>query len=108
MQIDLIFIRMAPTKLQIKTKAFERLLKEKGLYETDIVDQEKALKEKSMNGSDCHEIKKLNEVLEESKKMSKELASKIADHRQRLHEFLESYNGEEDTGFARQLLSDNQ
>lgn len=95
---------MSPTPLQIKTKAIQRLLKEKSLYAQEVADQERVLKDMRDNKHDEYAIKKHEEVLAESKRMIPELEKKIKSHKESLAEFLKSYSGDEDVSIASSLV----
>lgn len=97
---------MAPTLLQIKVKALQRLLKEKNLYADEVQEHVRTLEQMKSTGADDYEIKKHSQVLEESKRMVPELEKKIKEHRQSLVEFLKNYNGEEDTTIAEALIQE--
>lgn len=98
---------MAPTQLQIKTKAYERLVKERSLYIKDVEEQKKSLEEKRDYGSDVYETKKLSQVLEESQRLVAELDKKILEHKQRLADFLQNYEGDEDVEPAQLLINNS-
>lgn len=95
---------MAPSQLEIKVNALKRLIKEESLYTHEVEEQEKYVKQMEANQADKYELKKQNQVLEESKKMVPEVTKKINEHKESLKEFLSSYNGDEDVSAAQQLL----
>lgn len=95
---------MAPTALEIKTKALQRLLKERQLYENEVSEQEEYLKQMKASDSDEYEVRKQEKVLNESRRMVPELAKKIKEHGEALKLFIAGYTGEEDLGVPRELI----
>lgn len=96
---------MPPSQLTIKTNALKRLIKEKSLYSQEVEDQSKYVQQLKASNSDEYELKKQIEVLEESKRMVPQVDTKIESMKKSLKEFLESYNGDEDTTVAKLLLA---
>lgn len=97
---------MPPTQLQIKVNALKRLVKEEGLYQQEVVEQEKYVNQMKLNGADEYEIKKQVEVLNESQRMVPQVSKKIAEHKQALKSFLLTYTGDEDVSVANELVQD--
>lgn len=95
---------MAPSQLEIKVKALQRLLKERDLYLREIREQRELLDSMRSANSDGYEVKKQTEVLGEAKRMIPELERKIQDFKNSLSSFLESYVGDEDTTTASKLI----
>lgn len=96
---------MAPSTLQVLTKAIQRLEKEGNLYKNDIAEQEREMETLINNNADEVLIRKHREVLDESKRMIPELNRKLSDHKNRLRVFLQSYSGDEDVQAATSLIN---
>ncbi|KAG5420541.1 RBL2 [Candida metapsilosis] len=96
---------MAPSQLQIKVNALKRLIKEEGLYQREVTEQEQHVNQMKANNADEYELKKQVEVLEESKRMVPQVSKKIEDLKKSLQEYLESYTGDEDLTEAKELLN---
>ncbi|CCD24914.1 Rbl2p NDAI_0E00980 [Naumovozyma dairenensis CBS 421] len=88
---------MAPTQLEIKTKALQRLIKEESYYKEEIKEQ-KANVEKLKQDSnvDPYDLKKQVEVLEDTERLLPTLYTKIEEFKENLEQFLQSYDGQED------------
>lgn len=95
---------MAPTQLEIKTKALGRLVKEEGLYQRELEDQEKVIEGLKAQNADSYEIKKQIEVLDDTKKVIPEIRKKIRESKESLEAFLESYTDGDDTSAAKQNI----
>lgn len=95
---------MPPSTLQIKVNALKRLLKEEKLYKNEVTEQEQYVEQMKANKADEYEVKKQIEVLQESQRMVPEVTKKIADHKEALSQFLESYKGDEDVTEAKALI----
>ncbi|ODQ82564.1 hypothetical protein BABINDRAFT_24426, partial [Babjeviella inositovora NRRL Y-12698] len=95
---------MAPTKLEIKLKSLNRLMKEESLYREELAEQQVVVDNLKANNADEYDLKKQIEVLEETRKMIPELLKKVTEHKQALDEFLESYSGEEDLTEAKEAI----
>lgn len=87
----LILPNMAPSKLEIKVKALQRLLREKEYYEKELKEQEQELENMKQSSRDEYEIKKQDELVAEAKRMLPELDSKIKQHKAELAKFVEEY-----------------
>lgn len=96
---------MSPTQLQIKVNALKRLIKEKSLYDQEVLEQENFVNHMKATNADEYEIKKQLQVLQESQMMIPELNDKITEHRKELQKFVESYSGDEDFTEAKSLLN---
>jgi tubulin-specific chaperone A len=96
---------MSPSQLQIKVSALKRLLKEETLYQQEVKEQEHYVAKMKENNADEYEIKKQIEVLHESQRMVPEVTTKIKEHKIALQKFLESYNGDEETSIAKELIN---
>ena len=95
---------MGPSPLQIKVNALKRLIKEEKLSKTEVDEQEQHINQMKANNADEYELKKQIQVLEESQRMVPEVTKKVAEYRQALKEFLDSYKGDEDVTEAKELL----
>lgn len=96
---------MAPTQLEIKVKALQRLQKEEGFYQQELRDQEAhvaSLKER--DDVDAYDLKKQIEILEDTKRLLPTLYTKIAEFRDNLSEFVDDYAGSESLEEARSVL----
>jgi tubulin-specific chaperone A len=95
---------MAPSQLEIKTKALGRLVKEEGLYQKEVKEQEQVVEKlKAVNG-DEYDIKKQIEVLNDTKQMVPEIRQKIKQSLDALEAYLESYTGSEDVSAANENI----
>lgn len=99
----LLFI-MSPTPLQIKTKALQRLIKERSLYSDEVLQHKEFLDQMKSSGADQYDVRKQSQILDESERMVVELERKIADHKDSLTAFLGSYSGDEDLSAAKALV----
>ena len=95
---------MGPSPLQIKVNALKRLIKEEKLSKQEVAEQEQHINQMKANNADEYEVKKQIQVLEESQRMVPEVTKKVAEYRQALKEFLDSYKGDEDVTEAKELL----
>lgn len=95
---------MGPSPLQIKVNALKRLIKEEKLSKQEVAEQEQHINQMKANNADEYELKKQIQVLEESQRMVPEVTEKVAEYRQALKEFLDSYKGDEDVTEAKELL----
>lgn len=95
---------MSPSPLQIKVKALQRLLKEETLYAEEVQQNAEGLERLKSLGADQYELKRQQQVLDESKRMIPEVKKKITEHKQSLVTFLRSYNGDEDISIAQTLV----
>ncbi|RLP66958.1 hypothetical protein L150_05741 [Candida albicans Ca529L] len=95
---------MGPSPLQIKVNALKRLIKEEKLSRQEVAEQEQHINQMKANNADEYELKKQIQVLEESQRMVPEVTKKVAEYRQALKEFLDSYKGDEDVTEAKELL----
>lgn len=96
---------MPPLTLEIKVNAIKRLTKERGIYTQEVEDQKAQVESLKAQGADVYEIKKQEEVLSEGQRMIPELEEKIANHKQALKDYLESYLGDEDVAEAKELVA---
>lgn len=100
----LILPNMAPSKLDIKVKALQRLLRERTYYAKELDEQQKHLDSMKAGEGDEYEIKKQSELVAESKRMIPELEKKIETHKMELRKFLDEYKGDENTELVRRLI----
>ncbi|CCH42939.1 Tubulin-specific chaperone A [Wickerhamomyces ciferrii] len=87
---------MAPSQLEIKTKALGRLIKEESLYQDELKAQEAHVEQLKSSGADQYDLKKQVEVLDDTKNVIPEIRKKIDEAQQSLEEFLKEYQGTED------------
>lgn len=102
---NIISVLMAPTQLDIKIKALKRLTKEEGYYQQELKDQEAhvaKLKEDKL--VDPYDLKKQEEVLDDTKRLLPTLYKKIGEFKEDLAQFLETYQGTEDIGDAESAI----
>lgn len=96
---------MAPSTLQIKTRALERLIKEEKLYREEYKEQEDYVNQLKANPeTDEFDLKKQIEILNESEKMIPAIRGKVAEHLKDLKEYLSSYDGSDDTGASQKTI----
>ncbi|CAI2029550.1 hypothetical protein SEUBUCD646_0H02960 [Saccharomyces eubayanus] len=100
---------MAPTQLEIKVKALKRLVKEEGYYQQELKDQEAHVaKLKEDKSVDSYDLKKQEEVLDDTKRLLPTLYEKIREFKEDLAQFLESYQGTEDVSEAKTVITSAQ
>lgn len=100
---------MAPTQLEIKVKALKRLVKEEGYYQQELKDQEAHVaKLKEDKSVDSYDLKKQEEVLDDTKRLLPTLYEKIKEFKEDLKQFLESYQGTEDVSEAKTVITSAQ
>ncbi|KAL3231402.1 Tubulin-specific chaperone A [Nakaseomyces bracarensis] len=96
---------MAPTQLEIKVKALQRLVKEEKYYLQELKDQQKHVKKLKADSSvDKYDLKKQEEVLNDTERLLPTLYVKIKEFMDNLEEYLESYTGAEDTKEAKEAI----
>ena len=96
---------MALTKLQIKTKALQRLIKEEKYYHIELKEQQDVIEQMKNNpDNDEYDLKKQVEVLEDTRQMIPELRRKISEHLTSLKEFVETYNGDESLNLSNEQI----
>ncbi|QLG70705.1 hypothetical protein HG535_0A06470 [Zygotorulaspora mrakii] len=106
---------MAPTQLEIKVRALQRLIKEECYYKQEIKEQEKHVENlKNDKNVDPYDLKKQEEVRDDTVKLLPTMYRKIEEFKNNLEEFLETYEGGDELddakatiGEADQLLKDN-
>lgn len=92
---------MAPTQLEIKVKALQRLVKEEKYYQEELKEQtEHVERMKADKDVDVYELKKQVEVQQDTEKLLPTLYKKIEEFRDNLEQFLKSYQGTEEVGDA--------
>ncbi|CCE63911.1 hypothetical protein TPHA_0G00750 [Tetrapisispora phaffii CBS 4417] len=96
---------MAPTQLEIKVKALQRLVKEETFYQQELVEQsEHVEKMKSDASTDPYDLKKQVEVLEDTQRLFPTLYKKIGEFKDNLQEFIDKYEGSESLDSAKEAL----
>lgn len=96
---------MLPNQLSIKTNAVRRLINEYKIYTKEVSDQESYVEQLKSANTDEYEVKKQIEILEESKRMVVQLKTKVAQSKEGLAKYLETYNGDEDVTEAKLLVA---
>lgn len=91
---------MAPSQLDIKTRALGRLIKEESLYHQELSEQERVVASMKQQQADPYELKKQVEVLEDTRKMIPELRKKVKESLGSLEHFLGEYSGDDDLTMA--------
>ena len=88
---------MSPSQLEIKVRALQRLVKEEGYYQQELKDQtahvEKLKKDKDV---DPYDLKKQEEVQQDTEKLLPTMYKKIAEFKENLEEYIKSYQGNEE------------
>ena len=96
---------MAPTQLEIKVRALQRLVKEEQFYQQELKDQtehvEKLKKEKDV---DPYDLKKQVEVLEDTQRLLPTIYKKIEEFKEDLQDYMEGYDGSESLDTAREAI----
>lgn len=96
---------MSPTQLEIKVRALQRLVKEESYYQQELKDQtahvEKLKKDKDV---DPYDLKKQEEVQKDTEKLLPTLYKKIAEFKENLQDFVQSYQGSEDLQDAQSTI----
>ncbi|KAL6944905.1 hypothetical protein ACO0QE_002347 [Hanseniaspora vineae] len=84
---------MPPSKLYIKTKALERLLKEEDYYKKELQDQQDLVNTlKENNSADPYELKKHIEVLQDTERLFPSLYQKIDEFKVDLENYLKEFS----------------
>ncbi|EDO16547.1 hypothetical protein Kpol_1064p28 [Vanderwaltozyma polyspora DSM 70294] len=98
---------MAPTQLEIKVKALQRLVKEEGFYQQELKDQtdyvEKLRKDSSV---DPYDLKKQIEVQQDTERLLPTLYKKIGEFKENLEEYLKTYQGNESLDDANKIIEE--
>ncbi|KAH3902379.1 related to Tubulin-specific chaperone A [Saccharomycodes ludwigii] len=82
---------MPPSKLVIKIRSLERLLKEQDYYKNELLQQQKIVNDLKDNPeSDPYDLKKQIEVLKDTERIFPTLYNKIDEFKQDLTNYLES------------------
>lgn len=92
---------MAPSQLEIKSKALGRLVKEEGLYQKELKEQEDLVQTLKSSNADSYEVKKQEEVLADTKKVIPEVRKKISEAQKSLEEYIKDYTGTEELTTAK-------
>lgn len=92
---------MAPTQLEIKVRAVQRLVKEEKYYQEELREQTEVVeKMKADKDVDVYDLKKQVELQKDTEKLLPTLYKKIEEFRDNLEEFLKDYQGTEEVGDA--------
>lgn len=96
---------MAPTQLEIKVRALQRLVKEETYYQQELKEQQQHIEKLKEDPSiDPYDLKKQVEVLQDTEKLLPALYQKIGDFKENLEQYLESYQGTDDLTGAREAV----
>lgn len=99
-RLDLL-LDMAPTQLEIKVRALQRLVKEEAYYQEELKEQIAHVESmKAKQNVDIYDLKKQEEVQQDTEKLLPTLYKKIEQFRDNLEEFLKNYEGTEEVGDA--------
>ncbi|XP_058824322.1 tubulin-specific chaperone A [Topomyia yanbarensis] len=77
-------------QLTIKTGVVKRLSKEKTVYEKEVVTQRNRIEKLKANGADDHDVRKQEEVLQESMMMVPDCQRRLAKAYEELNEMLKN------------------
>lgn len=98
---------MAPTQLEIKVRALQRLVKEETYYKQELKDQKAHVDTLKKDSSvDPYDLKKQIEVLEDTERLLPTLYKKIQEFKENLEQYLDSYEGTEEIKDAKQIVKD--
>ena len=75
-------------KLKIKTSTLQRLLKERDAYKKEEAEIEQTIEKMKSSNADPYDIKKQNEVLQETQKMVPDTLKRINSARDDVNEFI--------------------
>ncbi|CCF55840.1 hypothetical protein KAFR_0A04050 [Kazachstania africana CBS 2517] len=96
---------MAPTQLEIKVRALQRLLKEEQYYIQELKDQSLHVESLQKDTSvDPYDLKKQIEVLDDTKRLLPTLYQKIKEFTDDLEQYLKTYSGD-DTIDAKETIT---
>lgn len=76
-------------QIKIQTGVVKRIIKEKSMYEQEVVQTEKRIEKMKSDGKDEYDIRKMNEVLDESKMMVPETLERLRKSHEDLKNTLE-------------------
>lgn len=94
-------MEMAPTQLEIKVRALQRLVKEEAYYQEELKEQTALVESmKADKDVDVYDLKKQVEVQQDTEKLLPTLYKKIEEFKDNLGEFLKNYEGTEEVGDA--------
>lgn len=97
---------MAPTQLEIKVRALQRLIKEESYYQQELKDQtahvEKLRGDKDV---DPYDLKKQEEVQQDTEKLLPTMYKKIEEFKENLVGFLKTYQGTEELNDAESTVA---
>lgn len=98
---------MAPTQLEIKVKALQRLVAEETYYQQEAKDQAAHVENLQKDSKiDPYDLKKQVEVLQDTQRLLPTLYKKIGEFKDNLNQFLESYEGDESTTDAAMIIKE--
>lgn len=98
---------MAPTQLEIKVRALQRLVKEEKYYQDELKEEtEHVEKMKADKDVDVYDLKKQVELQKDTEKLLPTLYKKIEEFKENLEEYLKSYQGTEELGDAHAAIDD--
>ncbi|CCK71332.1 Rbl2p KNAG_0G02760 [Huiozyma naganishii CBS 8797] len=97
---------MAPTQLEIKVKALQRLVKEHSYYQQELKDQKSHVDAMQKDPQvDSYDLKKQVEVLQDTERLLPTLYKKIGEFKENLEQYVASYDGSEPTEEAKQATT---
>ncbi|AGO09872.1 AaceriAAL118Cp [[Ashbya] aceris (nom. inval.)] len=96
---------MAPTQLEIKVRALQRLIKEEKYYQDELKEQKERVEVLKKDTSvDPYDLKKQIEVMQDTERLLPRFYEKVEQFHNDLKEFVNGYHGDEDTGDAHKAL----
>ncbi|AAS50248.1 AAL118Cp [Eremothecium gossypii ATCC 10895] len=96
---------MAPTQLEIKVRALQRLIKEEKYYQDELREQRERVELLKRDASvDPYELKKQIEVMQDTERLLPRFYEKVQQFYNDLKDFVNGYNGDEDTADAHNAL----
>ncbi|AET38093.1 Rbl2p Ecym_2359 [Eremothecium cymbalariae DBVPG len=96
---------MAPTQLEIKVRALQRLVKEENYYQEELKEQKERVEQLQQDFSvDPYDLKKHVEVMQDTERLLPKFYEKVEQFYEDLKNFLGDYQGDEDTTDAYKVL----
>lgn len=96
---------MAPTQLEIKVRALQRLVKEETYYQEELKEQTAHVESMKTNKDvDVYDLKKQVEVQQDTERLLPALYKKIEEFKDNLEDFLKNYEGTEEVGDAHSAI----
>ncbi|AMD18590.1 HBL312Cp [Eremothecium sinecaudum] len=96
---------MAPTQLEIKVRALQRLVKEEKYYINELEEQKAHIERLKQDPQiDQYDLKKQVEVMEDTKRLLPKFYEKVEQFFADLSNFVKEYQGEEDLTEAKKAL----